>query len=89
MWCRRRVKRVCLRVVKWKAKGKTRDPHIRDPFARGRRFLLVPVTAAASPDVLFVCNIKVFRRRLCPFVVVCALSSCKLLSAAGPDSISS
>ena len=52
--CRRCVKRVRLRDVTWKAKGKTRAPHIRGPFARGRRFLLVPVTAAAAPDVLFV-----------------------------------
>ena len=52
--CRRRVKRVRFLDVTWKAKGKTRAPHIRGPFARGRRFLLVPVTAEAAPDVLFV-----------------------------------
>ena len=52
--CRRRVKRVRFRDVTLKAKGQTRAPHIRGPFARGRRFLLVPVTAAAAPDVLFV-----------------------------------
>ena len=54
VWCRRRVKRVRLRDVTSKAKGKTRAPHIRGLFARGRRFLLVPVAAAAAPDVLFV-----------------------------------
>ena len=54
VWCRRRVKRVRWRDVTRKAKGTTRAPHIRAPFARVRRFLLVPVTAAAAPDVLFV-----------------------------------
>ena len=58
--CRRRVKRVRFRDVTWEVKGKTRAPHRRGPFARGRRFLLVPVTAAAAPDVLFVCNTIVF-----------------------------
>ena len=52
--CRRRVKRVRFRDVTWEAEGKTRAPHIRGAFSRGRRFLLVPVTAAAALDVLFV-----------------------------------
>ena len=54
VWCCRRVKRVRLRDVTRKAKGKTRAQHIRGFFACGRRFLLVPCTAAAAPDVLFV-----------------------------------
>ena len=52
--CRRRLKRVRFRDVTWKAKCKTRAPHMRGPFVRGRRFLLVPVTAKAALDVPFV-----------------------------------
>ena len=52
--CRRRVKWVRFLDMTWEAKGKTHAPHIRGFFARGPRFLLVPVTNEAAPDVLFV-----------------------------------
>ena len=89
VWCHRRVKRVRFRVVT----GTRRAKHALRTYTTPSRVSDASSSCPSLPPLRLTCCLcetqTFFFRCLCPFAVVCALPSCKLSSAAGPDSIGS